>query len=321
MNHVNTRDARAAESMPASVNITAVVVTYNRKNLLERCLAGIADQTVPLDAVLIIDNASTDGTEAWLEQWLPRRLSQARVVPLKQNCGGAGGFSEGLRLAIQDGADWVWMMDDDAEPHPDALEELMKIAVSPANIYGSLAKAGGKTSWPITLLQDGPTVASNVSEIPTAARVQMLPFLGFMVHRDAVKKIGLPDPSFFIAADDVEYCLRAQKAGMQIIVSGRSHIEHPKSHPYAIRLPGYTLTALELPPWKRYYDTRNRLLIARKYYGIKLLTKTIPGSFVRLFAALVKEPRKVAQLHAFVAGMLDGLFGINGKRHEIWGIK
>jgi GT2 family glycosyltransferase len=307
--------------MHVSATIAAVVVTYNRKSLLERCLSGISVQTLPLDAVLVVDNASTDGTQAWLEQWLPQRLPQARLIPLQQNRGGAGGFSEGLRLAIENGADWVWMMDDDAEPHPDALEELMKVATSPENIYGSLAIAGGETSWLTTLLGDTPVITSNVSEIPAAAKVQMLPFLGFMIHRDVVEKIGLPDPDFFIAADDMEYCVRAQNAGVQIIVSGKSHIEHPKSHPYAIRLPGYTLTALELPPWKRYYDTRNRLLIARKHYGIKLFTQTIPGSFVRLFAALVKEPRKLAQLHAFVAGMFDGLLGIKGKRHETWGIK
>jgi hypothetical protein len=103
-------------------------------------------------------------------------------------------------------------------------------------------------------------------------------------------------------------------------VAGKSHIEHPKSRPYQIKLPGYTLTALALPPWKRYYDTRNRLLIARKYYGFRLLTQTIPGSFVRLAAALLYEPRKLAQLWSFCAGMIDGLLGLKGRRHAKWGI-
>jgi hypothetical protein len=149
----------------------------------------------------------------------------------------------------------------------------------------------------------------------------MLPFLGFLIHRELVGKIGLPDAGFFIAADDVEYCVRARKAGARIIVAGKSHIEHPKSRPYEVRFPGFSLTALELPPWKRYYDTRNRLLIARKHYGVRLFSQTIPGSFVRMAAALVKEPRKLAQLKAFTAGFVDGLLGRKGRRHENWGIK
>lgn len=301
--------------------VTTVVVTYNRKTLLLRCLAAVAQQVRKPNRILLVDNASSDDTQESLrnEGWLARPDFQ--LLALTENTGGAGGFFTGLKCAVANGSDWIWMMDDDAEPHADALAELMQVATDPANIYGSLATNGDETSWLTTLLGDPSKTTSLISDIPAQATVRMLPFLGFLIHRDLVAKIGLPDPSFFIAADDVEYCIRAEKAGAQIIVAGKSHIEHPKSRPYEVRLPGYTLMALELPPWKRYYDTRNRLLIARKHYGIRLFTQTIPGSFARLFAALAKEPRKPAQLHAFAAGMIDGLLGIKGKRHEAWGIK
>jgi GT2 family glycosyltransferase len=141
-----------------------------------------------------------------------------------------------------------------------------------------------------------------------------------MIHRELVETIGLPDAGYFIAADDIEYCIRAERSGAQLIVAGRSQIEHPKSEIYEVRLPGRRLICLRLPPWKRYYDTRNRLLIARKYYGIRLLTQTIPGSFVRLLATMLNEPCKGAQLWAFFAGMVDGLLGIKGRRHTKWGI-
>ncbi|MBS0433267.1 MAG: hypothetical protein JSS21_12810, partial [Proteobacteria bacterium] len=97
-------------------------------------------------------------------------------------------------------------------------------------------------------------------------------------------------------------------------------IEHPRTQLTELRLFGRRVAYLSLPPWKRYYDTRNRLLIARKYYGLRLLTQTIPGSFVRLFAALAREPRKGAQFRAWCCGMFDGLLGIKGKRHGKWGI-
>jgi GT2 family glycosyltransferase len=306
---------------PRQTKITAVVVTFNRKALLERCLSAIASQSRPPDAVLIVDNASTDGTTSWLSRWLPSNLPQAKVATLPRNTGGAGGFAEGLRLAIEGGAHWVWMMDDDAEPHTDALVELAVVATEPANVYGSLATSGAEVSWLTTLLGANPRTVSVADDVPAAASVQTLPFLGFMIHSDLVSRIGLPDAGFFIAVDDVEYCVRARRAGAEIVVAGKSRIEHPKSRPYEVRLPGYTLTALELPPWKRYYDTRNRILLARKYYGMKLLTHTIPGSFVRMAAALMREPRKLAQIKAFFAGLVDGLLGRKGPRHEVWGIK
>lgn len=268
----------------------------------------------------IVNNASSDGTLTFLSE-LSNKSENIKVKHLKDNIGGAGGFSTGLKLAIESGAEWVWMMDDDAEPHENALEELMKVAKNPNNIYGSLAVNNGETSWLTTVINPPLGEISDVALIPDEAEVQSLPFLGFLIHRNLVERIGLPDTGYFIAADDVEYCVRAQQAGAKIIIAGKSHIEHPKSRPYKVKVLGQTLTCLALPPWKRYYDTRNRLLIAKKYYGIKLITQTIPGSFVRLFSALLKEPNKFSQLYAFSAGFIDGLLGIKGKRHTFWKIK
>ena len=300
----------------SSPTITAIIVTYNRKKLLERCLSAITTQTRRPDAVLVIDNASTDGTPAWLHKWMPLHLPQATLIALDQNTGGAGGFAAGMKLAFENGAEWVWMMDDDAEPHPEALEQLMRVATDPSHVYGSLAVCGDETSWLTTVLNPPLGEVERPEDVPEHAEVQSLPFLGFLIHRDLVARIGLPDTGYFIAADDVEYCVRAQHAGAKIIMASRSRIEHPKSRPYKVKVLGRTLTCLALPPWKRYYDTRNRLLIARRHYGIKLFTQTIPGSLVRLFAALWQEPDRPAQLRAFCAGFWDGLWGIKGKRHE-----
>ena len=305
----------------SSPTITAIIVTYNRKKLLERCLSAITTQTRRPDAVLVIDNASTDGTPAWLHKWMPLHLPQATLIALDQNTGGAGGFAAGMKLAFENGAEWVWMMDDDAEPHPEALEQLMRVATDPSHVYGSLAVCGDETSWLTTVLNPPLGEVERPEDVPEHAEVQSLPFLGFLIHRDLVARIGLPDTGYFIAADDVEYCVRAQHAGAKIIMASRSRIEHPKSRPYKVKVLCRTLTCLALPPWKRYYDTRNRLLIARRHYGIKLFTQTIPGSLVRLFAALWQEPDRPAQLRAFCAGFWDGLWGIKGKRHEKWGIK
>lgn len=303
------------------MRLAAIVVTYNRRELLQTCLRGIAAQTRIPDITIIVDNASTDCTSEWLLRWLPDHLPKSKLLTLEENQGGAGGFAAGIQHAFDAGADWIWLMDDDAAPHPVALEELLLVATDPRNVYGSLATHGEATSWTTTLTGPPSRAVDKVSEIPEAAEVQSLPFLGFMIHRDLVQTIGLPDAGYFIAADDVEYCVRASRAGAKIIIAGKSHIEHPEAQRYTARVLGNDVTYLRLPPWKRYYDTRNRLLIARKYYGLRLLTQTVPGSFVRLFAALRYEPRKLGQLWAFSAGMFDGLLGIKGRRHAKWGIR
>ena len=314
-------DNSASRGLPTvSGSITAVVVTYNRKSLLQQCLQALIAQTRKPDRIVVVDNASTDGTRELIQerQWLSR--ADVELLALKENTGGAGGFAAGIAHAVAGSADWIWIMDDDAEPHADALAELMKVATDPANIYGSLATNGPDTSWTTTLVDHPQRIVDHAVDVPQCARVQSLPFLGFMIHRDLVGTIGLPDAGFFIAADDIEYCMRAERAGADIFIAGTSRIEHPKSDRYTARVPGRDLICLRLAPWKRYYDTRNRLLIARKYYGWRLLTHTIPGSLVRLYAALRYEPRKLAQLGAFCAGMFDGLCGIKGRRHAKWGL-
>ncbi len=107
------------------MKIAAVVVTFNRKKLLLECLNALLGQTYPLDEIVVLDNASTDGTKQELQE--AGILSDARVkyLLMEKNTGGSGGFYYGSRQAYQDGADWIWMMDDDCIPTETALEELV----------------------------------------------------------------------------------------------------------------------------------------------------------------------------------------------------
>lgn len=298
------------------MKIIAVIVTFNRKELLLECLQALFKQTQQLSKILIVDNASTDGTvellevKGWLEQ------PNIQLIQLKENIGGAGGFATGMQYAFEQGADYVWMMDDDAMPHPTALEEIMRYA-TPEHIYGSLAVNGGDTAWATTLLNANKTVHLK-NQVPELVEVQSLPFLGFLTSKEIYQNIGLPDASYFIAADDVEYCMRAQHAGHKIFICGESQIEHPKSDRYESNILGKKITYLNLVPWKRYYDTRNRLLIAKKYYGFKLYTQTIPSLILRLFIALKKDNNRLKQLKAFFAGFYDAVFCNTGKRHDQW---
>lgn len=301
--------------------IAAVVVTYNRRQLLVECLHALGNQTRPPQEIVIVDNASTDGTHEYLSGLDHIGPCPVHVRRLADNLGGAGGFAEGLCLAIERGASWIWMMDDDACPHLTALEELARVADDTSHVYGSAATNNGLTAWATTILGPPPHTVEKVTDLPSCAEVESLPFLGFFIHRDLVQKIGLPDPGYFIAADDVEYCLRARRAGARLFIAGHSWIEHPRSVASEIRLLGRNIIYLSLPPWKRYYDTRNRILNARIYAPVKLFVEVLPGTLIRMFVALLREPLKMAQIRAFFGGTLDGILGRKGKRHTTWGVR
>ncbi len=105
----------------ADRRIAAVVVTFNRLDLLQRLVGRLAE-TDRLDEILVVDNASTDGTVEWLRS-AETEIERLHARHLTDNTGGAGGFHEGLRWAVERGADLVWLMDDDGLPEPGCLDE------------------------------------------------------------------------------------------------------------------------------------------------------------------------------------------------------
>src|SRR5437868_757112 len=124
------------------MKIAAIVVTYNRRGLLEKCLEALKNQTIKLHSIIIVDNASTDDTEIWIRNNLLNPPTTFIYLKLQENIGGAGGFNAGLTYIQKQNYEWSWIMDDDALPQEDALEQLLKIPLKSNNIYGSLAVNG-----------------------------------------------------------------------------------------------------------------------------------------------------------------------------------
>ena len=299
--------------------ISTVIVTYNRLNLLLQCIAAVRDQTVPPHEIVIVDNASTDGTAEAIKR-LAREDKRLTHLRLAENVGGAGGFHEGMRYISGLGNGWLWLMDDDAAPEQTALAELVAQADKAFDIYGSVAiderQGSNLLCWPISL-QGGTRKDKRIIDwesLPPAAKVRNLPFLGFFIHTSLMAKIGLPEKDFFISGDDTEYCLRACHAGSTLRAVGASRIRHPLPDRRDIHLLFTTVPVLTLAAWKRYYDTRNRLLIARKHFGLKLWTHTLPGTLVRWLVSLLVQQERRQQSRAFIDGISDGLLGRSGKR-------
>jgi rhamnopyranosyl-N-acetylglucosaminyl-diphospho-decaprenol beta-1,3/1,4-galactofuranosyltransferase len=248
--------------------VVAVVVTYNRLELLQRLLERL--ETVPgLAEVLVIDNASTDGTGEWLSTLDGKVLGRTLV----ENGGGARGFHDGLQWAMERGADLVWLMDDDGLPDPDCLATLLE--QDGLDFWGPLVvdeADPGRLVFPIRL-PGGTRVVHRLADVEAAAedgRIDgiVIPFNGVLVTRDLVHLIGLPRAEFFIWGDDHEYRLRAEAAGARIATVVGAHVRHPAvgslGTPMMFGRTTYNHSPSDL---KHYCMARNNLLNLREYRG------------------------------------------------------
>lgn len=194
----------------ASNSTAAVVVTFNRKILLCECLEALLRQSKKIDAIFVVDNASSDGTKDLLIELGYLSRPSIRYLPLFENLGGAGGFHAGMLAAYEAGYDWIWLMDDDTEPCLDSLEKM--------EIYKKytpvVAIANQKVDKQGNVTEDGLRLFSGTKLINKMyISVRFSSFVGLLVSRLAISKIGFPRPEFFIHRDDTEYCLRLHSIG------------------------------------------------------------------------------------------------------------
>ncbi len=198
--------------------VVAVVVTYNRIALLRQCLDAVLGQTRPPDLVVVVDNASVDGTQAMLEAEYAGSVVR---IGMRRNVGGAGGFYRGMRWAFENGADWLWLMDDDGIPAPDGLEIMLRpqyagtlslmnpVVVSlddPEDLSFGISVNGNKT-------RSVPHIWSELRGQDVLPR-EINPFNGTLMSRDLVARIGYPRREMFIWGDEVDYTNRVAKAGL-----------------------------------------------------------------------------------------------------------
>ncbi len=201
-----------------SDRVAAVVVTYNRKELLRRGVDSLLGQSRPLDAIYVFDNASTDGTEEMIKQYSAPNLIHLRQT---KNLGASGGFYHGMKIAYEAGFDWIWVMDDDVTPAPQCLERMLlhkseakafvPLRITPEGENSEFCSIAAYWNRPGVRCLKGPRVCDlypDLSKIPEVIRVEDMSFEGPMFHRSIVDKVGLPRRDFFVLCDDTEYAWR-----------------------------------------------------------------------------------------------------------------
>ena len=189
-------------------DIVAIVVTYNRKEMLLKCIEHLLQLQSAKCDILIIDNASTDGTNEALNNLIDS--NSIIYCNTGSNLGGAGGFQFGMIEALKRGYKYLWLMDDDVFPEPDSLYELLKADRELDGKYGFLS---GIARW-----TDGSPCKMNIQKTGLKKAIEdyssptvpviMATFVSFFVRSDIVLEVGLPIKEFFIWADDLEYSRR-----------------------------------------------------------------------------------------------------------------
>jgi len=249
-------------------SVCAIVVTYNRMELLRTCLAAIYHQQQRPDHVYVVDNHSTDGTAEMLAELAGFSLGSEEVgraleregvygeagtaglplsyIRLLENSGGAGGFSAGIRKGFAEGHEWLWLMDDDGVPEAECLAQLLSVGSEHIPyVAPDLIDSNGQSHFPWWGRSAGDLVANRGG-----------PFNGVLLNRRVVKAVGYPMANFFIWGDENEYLDRIENAG--IVVTTYRKARH-----------GHKRTSIDFRRNRRaFYLVRNTVFRARLYDGM-----------------------------------------------------
>jgi GT2 family glycosyltransferase len=282
--------------------VVAVVVTWNRAALLREALAALDGQTVRPDRVVVVDNASTDGTEAVVEASdLP-----LDVVRLLRNVGGAGGFAAGIERAVTAHAcDYVWLLDDDTVPEPTALAELLSVAcrcAEPPTLLASRVVWTDGRDHPMNTPREKPWVSGRERECAAAVgavAIRSASFVSVLCAVDAIRDRGLPIADYFLWNDDFEYTTRLLRGRTGLYCPGSVVVHKTK-----------TFGAADADPGARfYYEVRNKLWLFTRSRSLAPLERAAyVGATLRRWVRTVLHSSDRGVLYrAFVRGFRDGL--------------
>lgn len=290
--------------------IVAVVVTYNRRELLEQTLAGIEAGELTPDTVIIVNNASTDATEEYLGGY--RSSLATDIVHLPQNVGGAGGFTVGIDRALnRHAADLVWAMDDDTEPTENTLSEAYRAwadyspvrAERPAVVASKVVWTNGQ-DHPMntmrTMFAAGPDRTARAAAVG-ARPIRSASFVSILMDAAAMRATDLPLADFFIWNDDFEYTTRLIHHSNGIATERSVARHHTK-----------TFGTTDAKPGPRFYnDVRNKLWVFCARRTLTPLEKLLyGGSTARLWVStLLRTDEKKTYTGYFLKGLQDAAAG------------
>ncbi len=278
------------------MSVAAIVITFNRLELLKKTIIGLRNQSYAIDEIIVVNNGSTDGTLEWLD------AQNDIYFVTQENIGSSGGQYTGFKTAHDRGHEWIWAMDDDVVPRPDCLEVMMKNKQEKKILAPLRYSLDGtpfindtikfNLSNPFKNIWERLLTESDLTEDLVYA--EGLTFEGPFFHRSLIDSVGLPEKKFFIYADDSEYMIRAKKAGYTPYLITNANIDR----------------LLDVPDlnnefsWKNYYIIRNII-------AIDVLHGNIAVRVLRPFAYLIswlKKANTSSDRKTAIKAFKDGYF-------------
>ena len=308
-----------------SARVLAHVHTFNDAAYVEQAINALQRQTRRPDAIVIVDNASADGT---LDRAFPENVT---IIRNPENLGTSGTVRIGFAHALERGFDWVWIFDADTVPEPDVLEKLLAF-------FGGLPHERQEQVCFLT----GPslTATGGIKQLPISlegARIQLLPLAnvdgftecdcvlwsGSLFRTAAVGRIGLPMADYVLDIAEFEYGYRARQLGLTSFVVHDIAIHHdvgrkPGAAHKLLKFGPINLTLTEISPIRSYYCTRNWLyfwVYQSKPRHVTAALRAIARVLVLTFGFAVRPFSHRAQLAACIRGIRDGLTGRMERRY------
>jgi rhamnopyranosyl-N-acetylglucosaminyl-diphospho-decaprenol beta-1,3/1,4-galactofuranosyltransferase len=254
-------------------NVTAVIVAYNDYQSLNKCVESIISQTSQVDKIIIIDNSMSTEFQELLRIMKGTICDKLVIYRPGVNTGSAGGFSIGMDMAYEQGADWVWLHDEDDYPETDCLEKLL--ASNNYFIRTPVIKdpPTGNTLYYFKKKKyfGGYFYNSN----PKDSEVGVTGTAGMLIHRSVIEKTGVYNPDYFTGYEDYDYCIRAARCGFKIAVIKNAILWHPDKQSTMIKenqklenflrfFPAF-FGAIKKTSKRDYYTVRNFICLSRKY--------------------------------------------------------
>ena len=305
-------------------NVIAIIVTYNRKQLLEECLEAVLKQTVTVYKIILIDNASTDGTEMLFKNGERYDLPQIEYHKMSENLGGSGGFYEGIKLCREDTYSWAWIMDDDTIPNADCLEKLLK---AKDKIDGKIGFLASYIKGPNDEAMNVPTLDMTPSKNgypfwykylnEKCVQVAAATFVSILVNQEAVLKCGLPCKDYFIWGDDAEYTQRISTHYAPCYFVGDSVAVHKRynakkldimleTDPKRLQMFQYYFRNMTINMGVFYGKVKMRKLIVHNFkLSIKMLLKHDPIRAKVIFMGTVKAVKEYGVFENYISGQIS----------------
>ncbi len=274
-------------------SVCAVIVTFNRVNVLKEAIAHVLAQTVQPSLLIIADNNSSDGTHEFLLNIQENK--NIRCLFFNKNIGSAGAISRSMQHALAlKHFDYFWIMDDDTFYESNALKELLSniehSEYAMIGLHGANIKFGKKV----------PLKSSASLQTADYALID-----GAVINTQAVHSIGTVNEKFFMMCDDHEFCMRLKKHGFKVGVLKNG----ADNRLYLGGQGRFTRSTL----WRGYYSSRNHLLILREYFTLSSLFGYMILQLKLMISAALFAPDRFIRVKLRLLGIWHGIKGVEGK--------